>query len=143
VACSSRDVLSDPAPLAVDDALRVAVLFSDTKELPNLETAALDEVFAVGVLVQSQVNGLLMKDAATMKADQTTDRGLDLQEPGACAVIGRKMKQQMAVFDVRSTAGLPRAPTRRQTRFRDGLATCPIPRESWRRACHWGHRRRR
>jgi hypothetical protein len=65
--------------------------------------------FAVGVIVQPQVNGLLMKDAATMKADQTTNSSLNLKQPPTGAVIWRKVKQQMAMLDVRSAAGLPLA----------------------------------
>jgi hypothetical protein len=69
------------------------MFFPNSEALPDRSTASFDEVFAVRVFVDPQIDSLLMKDATTMEFDEATDCSLDLTQLCACAEGDRQMKE--------------------------------------------------
>ena len=56
-ACSRTDVLRGAATLAVDNTLQSAMLFANAKLLPRLRATTFDEVLAVGVGPEGELDG--------------------------------------------------------------------------------------
>ena len=99
---SWSDVLRDAAPLAVNDALQAAMLFPESEKFPDLGATTLDEILAVGVRPNGELDDLVGPIAATVPLNEAKDRRLDLKQPLG-AVLGRKVEEQVAVHHV----GLP------------------------------------
>lgn len=82
------DVLGRAAALAVDEALPAAMLPSQSEALPYLQTATLDELFAVWVLVDHEFGDFvgpvavtfLVAITPTMPTDEAVDGILDLMQ---------------------------------------------------------------
>jgi hypothetical protein len=100
LARSRADVLRHAATLAKDEALQAAMLFANAKFFPNRQPTTFDEVFAIRVLMDHELDDSLMKDSSTMPLDETRDCRLDLKKALARAVLDRQVKEQMAMHDV-------------------------------------------
>ena len=87
VQCSRTDVLRHAATLSEDETLRATVLLAESELLPDLRATSLNEILAIRVLVDHQLDNRLMRDAATMSLDETADRRLDLTELPALLIL--------------------------------------------------------
>jgi len=84
----------------MDEALQAAMLSSEIELFPDLWSAALDEVFAVGIgrrVVDHELDYLLSPVVATMTFDQPIDRCFDLKQFDSRSVFKGKVEQQVAV----------------------------------------------
>ena len=72
------------------------MLFPQSKKLPNLGAATLDEIFAIGVVVDPQVDNFFGPVTATMPLDEAINGRLDLKLP-LSAVLDRQVKEQVAM----------------------------------------------
>ena len=97
--------------------------FLRSEELPDLWTTALDEIFAVGVVVDPKVDHLFGPIAATVPLDEAIDRRLDLKLPLG-AVFDGQVEEQMAMHHL----GLAtrHALTRPSRREHDALPPQPL-----------------
>ena len=77
----------------MNDALQAAMLFSEIESLPNFRAPTLDEVLAVGAVVNDDLDDSLMPVVTTVTFDQAIDCCLKLEQPRASAVLGRQMKK--------------------------------------------------
>lgn len=68
--CSRANVLRGAATLADDEALQAAMLFPETEALPDFRTASLDEILAVRIVVDHELNGSLVCDIATVPLNE-------------------------------------------------------------------------
>src|SRR5207247_1250118 len=101
--CSQTDVLRGAASLARYEALQAAMLLAELELLPDLRATTLDEILAVRVVVDHELDDCLVCSAATVQFDQTRDRRLDVKQPLALAIFHRQVEEQVAVHDVRLT----------------------------------------
>ena len=72
------------------------MLFPEAEEFPDLAAITLDEIFAIGVVVNPQVDNLFGPVTATMPLDETINGRLDLKLP-LSAVLDRQVKEQVAM----------------------------------------------
>ena len=70
----------------MDNALRATMLFPQPKELPDLWTTALDEILAVGIRPDGELDDLVGPVAATVPLDEAIDRFFDLQLPSGAVL---------------------------------------------------------
>ena len=56
------------------------MLFPETEALPDFRTATLDEILAVRIVVDHELDDPLVCDLATVQFDETQDRLVDLRE---------------------------------------------------------------
>jgi hypothetical protein len=61
LARSRANVLRHTATLAVNEAFQAAMLFAKAERLPDFRTTALDEVFAIRILVDHELDDALMR----------------------------------------------------------------------------------
>jgi hypothetical protein len=92
-ACGRSDVLGGTAALAVDEALRATILLPKSGTLPDLWTATLDEVLAIRVLVDHELDGSVTPDAAAVTIHEPVDRCLDFTPVLAAAVLYWRVKE--------------------------------------------------
>ena len=105
--CSQTDVLCHAATLSADEALQAAMLLPESEALPNLGATTFDEVLAVRVVVNHELDGLLVCRCRDRAASTRREIAvLDLKELLARAVFHRQMEEQMAVHDIRLPARL-------------------------------------
>ena len=76
--------------------------FLRRKSFQTFAATTLDEIFAIGVVVDPQVDNLFGPITATVPLDKAIDRRLDLKLPLG-AVLDRQVKEQMAMHHL----GLP------------------------------------
>ena len=100
-ASNGANVFRSAAAFSVNDTLQAALFLPQSKAIPNFRTTALNQVLAVGVVVDHELDDPLVGDAATMPLDQTRDRVLDLKELLARAVLHRQVEEQMTVHHIR------------------------------------------
>jgi hypothetical protein len=98
------NVLGRAAPLSVNEALPPSMFFPEAKALPEFGTAALDEVLAVRVLVDHELDGPVIRNVATVPLHETQNRLFDLTQLLAHAVLHWQVKEQVAMHDIRSPA---------------------------------------
>ena len=84
----------------MDDALRFAPLLPDVEVIPDLSITAFDEIEAVRVWMNDDLDCELAQDAAAVPTDESEQCGLDLKEPRARAILDGQVEEQMAVDDV-------------------------------------------
>jgi hypothetical protein len=106
------------------DVLRCAATLSEDEALPDLRTTALDEILAVGVVVDHELDdfigpiavAVLIAIAPTVLLDEAIDRRLDLKQPRSCVA---------------------HAPRRRSGGSRADASTCLDPRGPWQELAIW------
>jgi len=69
------------------------MLLPEAEALPDLRTAALDEVLPIRVIVDHQVADLIRPVAIAMFVDKPVDCRFDFTQLLACAVFHRQVKQ--------------------------------------------------
>ena len=74
---SESNVFRRATPLAVNDALQAAMLLPKSALLPDLRPTALDEILAVRVLVNPQVDDLFGPVPSTVPLNEAINRRLD------------------------------------------------------------------
>ena len=65
----------------MDDALRLAPFLPDFELFPDLAIAPFDEIEAIGVGMNCQLDGEVTQDAVTVSGNEATQRRLDLEKP--------------------------------------------------------------
>ena len=88
---SSSDILCSAATLSKDRALKAAMLLAKPEPLPDLRTTALDEILAIGLVVDHELDDLavavLIAIAPSVLLDEAIDRRLDLKQPRSLATL--------------------------------------------------------
>jgi hypothetical protein len=85
----------------MNDALRLSPLLPNPgKPPPQVRATALDEVKAIRISPYPDLHCELAQDAVTVPINKALDGGLDdAVELGARAILGRQMKEQMAMHN--------------------------------------------
>ena len=74
------------------------MLIAKVEQLPDLWTTALDEIFAVGVVVDHKLYDPILPIAATVAFDEAIDRSLKLKASRSRASLVQQMKEQVAML---------------------------------------------
>ena len=88
------DVLRNTAPFTLNDALQAAMLFAESEFLPNLWAITFDEILAVRIVVDHQLDDPLVCELATVQPDETQDRIVDLSETLARVIPDRQVNSR-------------------------------------------------
>jgi hypothetical protein len=94
------NILRGTAPLAEDEALRLAPLPFDVAVIPDFPVATFNKVQAIRIWMNGDLDGALPQNAATVPSDESKESGLNLKKLSASAIIDRQMEQQVAMNDV-------------------------------------------
>ena len=83
LACRWSDVLGNPAPLAMNEALRLAPATRYSELAPHVRPTTLQEVDAVRTARKGQLEGAVEVIGFAMTVDQSLQCPLDLNAPSA------------------------------------------------------------
>jgi len=98
------------------------MLFPDAEAPPDLWPTTLDEIFAVRVLVDPQVDNFFSPVAATVSLNEAIKRRFDLKLP-LYTVLRRQVKKHVAMHDL----GLPVRQTLKGPRCSERNTSAPQP----------------